>query len=160
VLETKLTLAPWLSYRQKERVERFIGGKPFILLHTRGYSWPDKKDFTPELEAETQLALLQQTEAEIVLLDQRKVAVRLPHPRVRLAPTDTALPELWYLISRASVLIGCDSGPLHLARLTETPAIGCWFGLNPETYLLSRTKTTNLLQPSAREIVGAVLNTV
>ena len=47
-----------------------------------------------------------------------------------------SIEQLYTLICRARLVIGIDSGPLHLARLTDTPALGVWFGLHPTAFAI------------------------
>jgi heptosyltransferase-1 len=44
-------------------------------------------------------------------------------PRAHLAPA-TTLPQLAGFISRAEILLSCDTGPLHLAMAMQKPAVG------------------------------------
>jgi len=79
---------------------------------------------------------------------EKKLATRLrslmKHPAVVLSPT--SILQLAALIERASLFIGSDSGPLHLAIALKRPAIGL-FGptdpkrngsLNPQDIIISK----------------------
>ena len=50
------------------------------------------------------------------------------------------------LIDQSDVIIGIDSGPIHLAGLTETPAVAVMKkGHYPSTYMLPREETLSLV---------------
>lgn len=53
---------------------------------------------------------------------------------------------LFYLISRSSVYVGADSGPLHLASLTPTPLIGLYGPNIPEISGPWRFKDVTIIQ--------------
>ena len=48
-----------------------------------------------------------------------------------LAPSTASLAEFLALLSRASVFVGCDSGPMHLASLARTPAVAIFGPTDP-----------------------------
>jgi ADP-heptose:LPS heptosyltransferase len=49
----------------------------------------------------------------------------------QLAPPTASLAELLCLLGRASVFIGCDSGPMHLASLASTPVVAIFGPTDP-----------------------------
>ncbi len=49
----------------------------------------------------------------------------------RLAPPTSSLAELLGLLGRASVFVGCDSGPMHLASLARTPVVAIFGPTDP-----------------------------
>jgi len=51
-----------------------------------------------------------------------------------LGPESPRVPTLAALLRKASVFVGCDSGPLHLAALLGTPVIGLYGPKAPEIY--------------------------
>lgn len=53
------------------------------------------------------------------------------------------------LISRASLFVGIDSGPLHVAGATTTPAIGLWTGHTPIRYYDFADNVTHLVPDHA-----------
>ena len=50
---------------------------------------------------------------------------------VKIAP-ETDLKELYYLLSRARIYLGTDSGPMHMAALAETPVVAIFGPSDPE----------------------------
>ena len=49
----------------------------------------------------------------------------------RLAPSTASLAEFLSLLRRATVFVGCDSGPMHLASLARTPVIAIFGPTDP-----------------------------
>lgn len=49
----------------------------------------------------------------------------------QLAPPTASLAEFLRLLGRASVFIGCDSGPMHLASLARTPVVAIFGPTDP-----------------------------
>jgi len=48
-----------------------------------------------------------------------------------LAPATASLAEFLALLARASLFVGCDSGPMHLATLTGTPVVAIFGPTDP-----------------------------
>jgi predicted O-methyltransferase YrrM len=49
-------------------------------------------------------------------------------------------------MAKADLLVGVDSGPLHLARFTDLPAVGVWMpGHYPTTYSVPRPQQLNVV---------------
>ncbi len=122
---------------------------PLILLHTHGATDGTRKNLPSRELREIVRALLVRTEGTIVLLDRDRNVPPVPHWRVRHAhddfgPLSTA--QLLYLLDRADLIAGIDSGPLHLARLTRTPSIGIWMSNgSPATWSLPRAMQANVV---------------
>ncbi len=57
-----------------------------------------------------------------------------------------SLLELLYLISRSTVYVGADSGPLHLASLTSTPLVGLYGPNIPEVSGPWREKNVSIIR--------------
>jgi heptosyltransferase I len=68
----------------------------------------------------------------------------------------TSLKELLALISNADLVIGPDSGPLHMATAVGTPAIGLYATSNPDRTgpYLCRDLTVNRYPDAARTFLG------
>jgi ADP-heptose:LPS heptosyltransferase len=56
------------------------------------------------------------------------------------------------LISRAKLYIGVDSGPLHTAGCTKTPALGIWHGHHPVNFFDLCDNVTHLVPLKARRL--------
>jgi len=150
VLPVTLNLDSYLTAEGRKAVDDFLAPLPgpIILLHTRGNTSTDHKNFPADLENAIYRELLKQTDVTIILLDWDNRVNRLASYRVRHLADDfrhLQLPELAYLMNRSALLIGVDSGPLHLARFTRVPALGLWFGHHPAHFALPRVNTTHIV---------------
>ncbi len=68
----------------------------------------------------------------------------------------TNLKELLAILARAAVVVGPDTGPLHMAGAAGTPVIGLYASSNPERTgpYSSRRWTVNRYPDAARELLG------
>jgi hypothetical protein len=57
---------------------------------------------------------------------------------------------LYELINRADLLIGIDSGPLHMARMTDTPVLGLWFGTHPSAFAIPSPRAMHLWEVNSK----------
>lgn len=115
-----------------EEVNAFLAtiSRPVVLLHTLGHSIQETKNLAHDLTLDLYRGLLQSMPGTLVLLDWDNRMPRLNSPRVRHLIDHWRcidLETLIALIAAADLLIGIDSGPFHLARLTETPSIGIFW---------------------------------
>ena len=121
--------------------------RPILVLHSRGTTGAERKNFPAAVETEFYRYFLDRLPGTLVLLDW--------HGRIE-PPPDTgriltgqqlgglALLQLCSLLQQADLLIGVDSGPLHLARFTNLDTVGCWFGHRPEWFALPRPTAVHL----------------
>lgn len=133
----------------RERAAHQLAGlpRPVCLLHAIGNTDQRRKSLTAELQRELYLRWLDETGGTLILLDWDKRVEQLHHRRLitldQLGGAGTL--DLLALIAQSDLLIGVDSGPLHLAGLTDTPALGLWTdGHHPARYLIPRTNTLSL----------------
>jgi hypothetical protein len=128
--------------------------RPVVLLHTHGNTGSERKSLEGHHCRHLYRLLLDTTEGSIVLLDWDNRVPRIAHARVRhlgddWAHIDTA--TLLALMSQSALLIGVDSGPLHVARLVGIPAIGVWaHGGSPVTWSLPRASQVNVVMSRER----------
>jgi hypothetical protein len=148
----KLDLAPHVSEPAKTEVERFAAGlnRPIILLHTVGNAFQNAKSLPPEMTVNLYRSLLRKTEGTLVLLDWDNRVPRFSSYRVRHLQDEWKrinVEELIYLISVSDLVIGIDSGPLHAARFTNTPALGVFEQKyhHPVRVTLPRSNQVNLV---------------
>ena len=75
---------------------------------------------------------------------------------------ETSLKELLALIRTADLVIGPDSGPLHMATATGTPVIGLYATSNPDRTgpYLSRHLTVNRYPDAVRRFLGCAPQSV
>jgi hypothetical protein len=124
-----------------ELAKRLLDGlpRPIFLIHSHGSNGQEMKDLPPATCTELYRLLLDQTPGSIVILDWHNRVPVLHDPRVRHVYTMMRLwdPEwLAGIYSLADCLIGIDSGPLHLAMMTELPALGVFHEMYPSTVML------------------------
>jgi hypothetical protein len=91
---------------------------------------------------------LDRCDGTLILLDWDQRVPRLASFRVRhlsdFGPCPLDL--LLALMTEADLLIGVDSGPLHLSRFTNIPTLGVWQpGHYPATYTLPRAEQLNVV---------------
>lgn len=146
--QVRLQANDHLSASSVESVQRWLAGlpRPIVLLHTSGRTSPELKNLDSQLCLELQRQLLDAIEGTLVLLDGQADAPALQSFRVRRFQPDASEPvsDLLALIQAADLLIGIDSGPLHLAQLTNTPALGLWTKHHPALFALPRARTLHL----------------
>jgi hypothetical protein len=122
--------------------------RPVVLLHTKGNSGQARKSLPDDVTAQFYRAFIEQCEGTLLLLDWDHRVPRLASYRVRHLDEfgECPLECLLALLSRADLLIGIDSGPLHVARFTSIPTIGLWMpGHYPATYTLPRETQLNVV---------------
>ena len=148
--DSRIDINPHLSAETIATVERWLAPlpRPVVLLHTKGNTNQHKKSLPDSTAAEFYKALLDRFDGSIILLDWDNRVPRLASYRVRhldeLGPCP--LETLLALMTSADLMIGVDSGPLHLARFSSTPTIGVWMpGHYPATYTLPRQEQLNVV---------------
>ena len=128
--------------------------RPLVCIHTKGNTGQHLKNLDDETTRQLYVELLAETDATLILLDWDDRVARLPSYRVRHLLDDwkrLSLLEFYYLLTRVDLLIGVDSGPLHLLRLTDTLGLGVWDHLFPSHYALPRAETLNVVPSSWHE---------
>ncbi|MDB5384452.1 MAG: ADP-heptose:LPS heptosyltransferase-like protein [Planctomycetaceae bacterium] len=147
---TKVDVTPLLSASAFVTVDQWLSRlpRPIVLLHTKGNTAQGRKSLPDSITSELYPALLDRFDGSLILLDWDRRVPRLASYRVRhlddLGACSTEV--LFALMSRANLLIGVDSGPLHAAQLTKIPSIGLWMpGHYPATYTLPRRQQLNIV---------------
>lgn len=115
------------------------GRYPAALIHYQGYSSRMQKDLPVEVVKEV-AADLRRRGLAVVLLDldgpaplAGELGAHCPvrgHP-VWALPGQADPETLLAMIDAATVMIGIDSGPLHLAGCSSTPTLGVWTHHHP-----------------------------
>ncbi len=140
------TLLEAATQDERDRVRRFVEHlePPLILLHLQGTNWSGSKNVPHETQLQLYHLLLDATPGTLVLLDWDHRVPRLSHGRVRHLKADFGhanLAELGCLMACADLLIGVDSGPYHLASMTELPALGVFHHHYPSCVTLPRSRS-------------------
>jgi Methyltransferase domain/Glycosyltransferase family 9 (heptosyltransferase) len=133
-----------------DKVRRFLERlpRPVVLFHGTGNSGRERKSLPFAFQSRFYRELLDRMEGTLVTLDWDDRIPRLANFRVRhldsFGPCSAV--ELLALIDAADLMIGVDSGPLHVASLTSTPTVGVWQpGHYPSTYSVPRAEQLNLV---------------
>jgi len=153
----KLHLDAFVTPEVERQVEDYLRSlpRPLILFAPQGNSSPLSKDLSHETQSEVLRGLLDLTDGSVVQLDWDQRVFKLPNWRVRHLADDwrpLAVPELYALVKRADLVIGCDSGVLHFTRFTDTPALGVWTRHHPSQYALPRDNTLHLVPHARNEL--------
>ncbi len=133
--DVQLDIFPFIPEADRLEARKFLQSlpRPVVLLHTVGNSFQQTKSLADDFTLELYQKILDRFDGTLVLLDWDNRVQRLASYRVRHLPDDWKRIDtatLIALIEEADLLVGIDSGPLHLARFTHTPAIGIF----PHTY--------------------------
>lgn len=147
---TRIDIRPRLPADAFKTVEKWLEKlpRPVVLLHTKGNTGQERKSLPDPITAEFYRSLLDQTAGSLILLDWDHRVPRLSNYRVRHLDDLGACPTevLFALMLSADLMIGVDSGPLHLSRFTTTPTVGIWMpGHYPTTYTLPRPEQLNIV---------------
>lgn len=130
-------LAPWES-----------PGRPLVLCHFKGQSGLFDKNYPDHAIRRFYAALLVSpimTGGAVVVLDHHGRTPLIDDLRVSRTDPGT-LARLVTRVQAADLLVGIDSGPLHLTRLTDTKALGVWTRNAPWHFALPREGTWHLSQ--------------
>jgi hypothetical protein len=152
----KLSLDTLVPAEERERVSAYFRQlpRPIVLFHSQGNTGTESKNLAHEEQAKLIRGLLDRTEGSVILLDWDQRAYRLNNYRVRHLTDDwhgLNTFQLYEAIKQADLLIGIDSGPLHFARFTDTPAVGVWTHHFPSHFALPRRETLNVVPASKNE---------
>jgi lipopolysaccharide heptosyltransferase II len=125
-------------------VEKFLIARgvapsdPVVIIHP-GAGAPAKR-WPPERYGQVADALMEQYGVKIVVTGSRSelglawwVAAEMWHDPIVLAG-ETSLGELGALLARADLVIGSDSGPLHLAVAVGTPTLHMYGPVDPQQF--------------------------
>ena len=76
----------------------------------------------------------------MVELDWNKINPFSNNPRLKKIEHNWGILQTVALYEKASLLIGIDSGPYHLASMTRLPALGVFLDISPWSVSLPRAK--------------------
>jgi hypothetical protein len=146
-----LDARPFISARAKTSIGRYVDQLtlPLILLHAHGATDQERKNIPPAILRRICRELLSRTEGTILLLEGDANFAPVPHWRVRHSQHDFGrlhTAQLLFIMDRADLVVGIDSGPLHAARFTRTPSVGVWMHNGaPPTWSLPRAAQVNIV---------------
>jgi len=123
--------------------------RPIALLHTKGNTSQEAKNYPDELHNELYRAILDRIGGTLLILDWDSRVPWFSHYGLRHMEVDwkghLTTAELYETIKSADCLVGVDSGVLHFARFTETPAVGIWKDHYPSHFALPRKDTVHIV---------------
>ncbi|MEQ1875775.1 MAG: glycosyltransferase family 9 protein [Bdellovibrionia bacterium] len=106
--------------------------RPFIVIHIGASQ--ERKSYPARMWAKVIERTREWWDGDIVLVGsasevEKSNAITAECGLTRVIPLvgQTRLPQLFGILLRARVFIGCDSGPLHMASLTKTPVLNLSF---------------------------------
>jgi hypothetical protein len=146
----KVAAVSRLSDRAVSMVQRYFSTikRPITLLHTKGNTLQASKSVPDDLAVEIYRIILDEVGGTLILLDWDNRVPRIAHGRIKHLTDDWKrldVEELLAAMSQADLMVGVDSGPLHLCRYTDTPAVGLWFsGHHPANFSLPREQQVNI----------------
>jgi hypothetical protein len=122
--------------------------RPITLLHTKGNSFQKAKSVPDDLAVEIYRSILNEMGGTLILLDWDNRVPRIAHGRIKHMTDDWKrlnVEELLAALQQADLVVGIDSGPLHLCRFFDTPSVSLWFnGHHPAKYSLPRDQQVNI----------------
>ena len=147
---SRIDIRPHLSAETLDTARRWLARlpRPVVLLHQKGNTAQERKSLSNSVTEAFYREFLDRCDGTLILLDWDQRVPRLASYRVRhlsdFGPCPLDL--LLALMTDADLLIGVDSGPLHLSRFTNIPTIGVWQpGHYPATYTLPRPEQLNVV---------------
>lgn len=122
---------------QRLKIEQ-MGGKPFVVIHT-GPTWKVKEwpganwgKLVAELKARNQIEVIQIGENRTATGETRQS----PHVAGVINWIGTlTMDQTLALLSLADLVVGVDSGVLHLAGVVDTPCVGIFGPTDPKCFL-------------------------
>src|SRR5579884_2264736 len=149
--KVKLDLEGQVPDDVKADVASYLGKlpRPVVCLHTKGNTSPGQKNYPDDLHHDLYRGILERVGGTILLLDWDSRVPWFHHHGIRHLKGDwkgsLTIPELYEVIKGADCVVGVDSGVLHFARFTDTPAVGIWKDHHPSHYALPRTNTVHVV---------------
>lgn len=147
---SRIDIRSHLSAAAVERARAIVDQlpRPVVMFHQKGNTAQVRKSLSDAVASSFYEHFLDRCDGSLVLLDWDQRVPRLASYRVRHLTDfgDCPLEVLLALMTQADLLIGVDSGPLHVARFTDIPTIGVWQpGHYPSTYTLPRAEQLNVV---------------
>jgi len=150
--QIQLDAAREISAQERSSIYRVADSfpKPLILFHPKGNTLQQRKNLTDEEINEVCLGLVEQSPGTLMILDWDRRIDAPRHPRIHLVERAfgkrLGLVELISLLNQANLIIGVDSGPVHLARMIPGLAVlFLWEKHHPFAFCLPKEGHIHLL---------------
>lgn len=147
---SQVSIESFLPAASREAARRWFDRlqRPIVLFHQKGNTAQARKSLPDAFASRFYETFINQCDGTLVLLDWDRRVPKLASHRIRhlddLGPVPTDV--MFSMMLDADLLIGVDSGPLHVARFTDIPTIGVWMpGHYPTTYTLPRSQQLNVV---------------
>ena len=134
--ETRLPTNIIADENMKSFLSNAIGMRSFAVINP-GAGWPSKV-WSPERYAQVANALADQFNLPSVVVwageEEKQMATEIvagTKENYAYLACDTSLTELRILVDRASLFVGSDTGPLHLAAAVGTPCVAIFGPTDP-----------------------------
>jgi hypothetical protein len=154
--QVRLSAREHVSTEARAEATRFLEGlpRPIICLHSRGTNWQERKSLPIETDFNLILALLDRTGGSVVVLDFDRRAPMVGDARCKgIKPSwgHIGIDRLCALYEQADLMIGVDSGPLHVAALTDIKALGIFRQIPPVRCCLPNPNATYMVPGKLHE---------
>lgn len=137
--DVKLLTSPYLPANQIAMSYLANLPRPIIVYHSNTDRGANK--CLPRRFTERFLDRRSHCKGAVIVLDRDHMAPPTDYRVLSQSPTEVLL----QVIDLADLFVGIDSGPLHLCRMTNTPAIGLWMPeVHPAQWSLPRKLTLNV----------------
>ena len=145
----RLSAKEHISEEAREEARSFLDGMPhpIICIHSRGTNWHERKSLSADVALEVIVNLINQTGGSVIVLDYDCRAPMVGHERCKgIKPSwgHIGLDRLCALYELSDLMIGVDSGPLHMASFTNVKTLGVFRSLHPPRVCLPNPKATYL----------------
>lgn len=154
--EVRLSAHDHISSEAHAEADRFLEGmpRPIICLHSRGTNWHERKSLPTDIAFDVILKLLDQTNGSVIVLDYDRRAPMVGDARCKgIKPGwgHIGIDRLCALFERSDLVIGVDSGPFHVAALTDVKALGVFRSLHPNRVCLPNPNAVYLVNEAYQE---------
>ncbi|MDB5345228.1 MAG: hypothetical protein JWP89_3605 [Schlesneria sp.] len=146
----RLSAHDYIPSEAHAEAETFLEGlpRPIICFHSRGTNWHERKSLSTEVAFDVILKLIDQTGGSVVVLDYDRRAPMVGDARCKgIKPSwgHIGIDRLCALYERCDLMIGVDSGPLHVAALTSIKTLGVFRSLKPPRVCLPSPQAVYLV---------------
>ena len=145
----RLSAHPLIPCEAHTEAEAFIAGlpRPLVCLHSRGTNWHERKSLPTDVAFDVIVKLIERTGGSVIVLDFDQRAPMVGSERCKgIKPGwgHIGIDRLCALYERCDLMIGVDSGPFHVAAMTDIKSLGLFRSLHPCRVCLPSSRATYL----------------